>query len=54
MRVLYDPQHGLAMFEGPGGFTQARMDIGGAEAIARAFGIEFKMCRPGTTIPEEG
>lgn len=52
-RVLFDPKYDLAMFEGPGGFTQIAMLRDRAEGIARAFGIEFVMCKPGTTIPAQ-
>jgi len=40
-QIEYDDKYRIAMFTGPGGFTQATMNKRQAEAIAKAFQIKF-------------
>lgn len=47
--VAYDRKWGLAIFWGPGGFTQTHMPEIQAEAIAAVYQIPFEVERYGTT-----
>lgn len=39
--ITWDPHNGLAMFDGPGGFTQCHMNKRQAQAIAVALQIPY-------------